>query len=553
MSRRLPSGPAKGARWLWGRTPLWMRLVTGALILAAVGLTVTGVIGVTLFRQYLVEQSGQQLRTSAEAVADAHSDKLLHPPLNCGTLPNSTATEIITVTGPAAISTYCPATVNGGVTAYPAAPDADILADAASSGEPITITDRGKLSLDWQVVVVPLQYKVPRLPGVPSNGTSGSTQPDGDSPSSGGGSSGANSTPPNDSQDLYLNGYVLVAANLNEIDETVSHLVDLDLGVDSIVGGALVMLGYAIVRTALRPLDHIEEAAEAISAGDLSKRVPGGHPGTEIGRLSRALNGMLGQIEAAFGARERSEAAARISEQRMRQFIADASHELRTPLTSIRGFAELYRQGATPPDRVPELLRRIEDEAVRMGLLVEDLLLLARLDQQRPLAQEPVHLPALAAASIAGARVRAPDRSICLEVHKSAEGDEPVVIGDEARLRQALDNLVDNALRHTPGDARISVRVRSDETPAGREYLVEVADTGPGLTEEAAAHVFERFYRADPARTRTRAGDGGSGLGLAIVAAIATAHGGRASVHSEYGHGALFRFALPAPVLPAEV
>jgi two-component system, OmpR family, sensor kinase len=552
MSRRLPSGPAKGARWLWGRTPLWMRLVTGALILAAVGLTVTGVIGVTLFRQYLVEQSGQQLRTSAEAVADAHSGKLLRPALNCGTLPSSTATELITVTGPAAISTYCPATVNGGVTANPAAPDAETLADAASSGEPITITDRGKPSLDWQVVVVPLQYRVPRLPGVPSNAT-GTSPPEGESPSNGapdGG--GGNGGSANDS-DLYLNGYVLVAANLNEIDETVSHLVDLDLGVDSIVGGALVMLGYAIVRTALRPLDHIEEAAEAISAGDLSQRVPGGHPSTEIGRLSRALNGMLGQIEAAFGARERSEGAARSSEQRMRQFIADASHELRTPLTSIRGFAELYRQGATPPDRVPELLRRIEDEAVRMGLLVEDLLLLARLDQQRPLAQEPVHLPALAVASIAGARVRAPDRSICLEVHKAADGDEPVVIGDEARLRQALDNLVDNALRHTPADARITVRVRVDEAPAGREYLVEVADTGPGLTEEAAAHVFERFYRADPARTRTRAGDGGSGLGLAIVAAIAAAHGGRASVHSESGHGALFRFALPAPVLPSEV
>lgn len=148
-----------------------MRLVTGALILAAVGLTVTGVIGVTLFRQYLVEQSGQQLRTSAEAVADAHSGKLLRPPLNCGTLPSSTATEVITVTGPAAISTYCSATVNGGVTAYPAAPDAGTLAAAASSGEPITITDRGKPALDWQVVVVPLEYRVPRLPGVPSNST----------------------------------------------------------------------------------------------------------------------------------------------------------------------------------------------------------------------------------------------------------------------------------------------------------------------------------------------------------------------------------------------
>ena len=554
MSQRLPAGPAKGASWLWGRTPLWMRLVTGALILAAVGLTVTGVIGVTLFRQYLVEQSGQQLRTTGQAVADAHTDKLLRPALNCGNLPNSTATELITVTGPAAVSSSCAATVNSGVTATPDLPDAATLAEAADSGEPITIIDRGKPSLDWQVVVVTLQYRAPRLPGVPANDGSGAGNNSGGSNGSGSGGSttgSGGSSAANDSGE-YLDGYVLVAANLNEIDETVSHLVDLDLGVDSIVGGALVMLGYAIVRTALRPLDHIEAAAEAISAGDLSQRVPDGHPGTEIGRLSGALNGMLGQIEAAFGARERSEAGARMSEQRMRQFIADASHELRTPLTSIRGFAELYRQGAATPAQVPELLRRIEDEAVRMGLLVEDLLLLARLDQQRPLAQEPVHLPALAAASIAGARVRAPDREIGLEVQRSADGDEPVVIGDEARLRQALDNLVDNALRHTPGDARISVRVRSDESEQGPEYLVEVADTGPGLTEEAAAHVFERFYRADPSRTRSGTGDGGSGLGLAIVAAIAAAHGGRASVQSEYGHGALFAFALPAPALAAE-
>ena len=542
MSSRLPPVPTKGARWLWRRTPLWMRLVAGALILAAVGLTVTGVIGVTLFRQYLVEQSGQQLRTAAEAVADAHLDKLLHPGLNCGTLPNSTATELITVTGPPAVSSDCKATVTGGVTASPDLPDAATLAAAAGSGEPITVASAHKPALDWQVVVVPLQYRAPRLPGVPPGSGNNS-----------GANGGASSTANNPSgPDTYLTGYVLVAANLNEIDETVSHLVDLDLGVDSIVGGALVLLGYAIVRTALRPLDHIETAAEAISAGDLSQRVPVGHPGTEVGRLSLALNGMLGQIETAFGAREASEAAARSSEQRMRQFIADASHELRTPLTSIRGFAELYRQGATPPGRVPELLRRIEDEAVRMGLLVEDLLLLARLDQQRPLAQEPVHLPALAAASIAGARVRAPDRQIVLEVERSGDGEEPVVIGDEARLRQALDNLVDNALRHTPGEARISVRVRSAQAGQDREYLVEVADTGPGLTEEAAAHVFERFYRADPARARAHSGDGGSGLGLAIVAAIATAHGGQASVRSEYGHGALFRFALPAPAQPVE-
>jgi two-component system OmpR family sensor kinase len=533
MNSRLPTAPLRGGRWLWGRTPLWMRLVTGALVLVAMGITVTGVIGVTLFREYLVEQSGQQLLTAGDAVATTHWDKPLHPGLNCGALPLETATELVDAVGQ--VSSPCLATVNGMTTA-PDLPSAAALAAAASSGEPITITNTAKPHVEWQVVVIPLEYRVP--------GKQGGIAPPDTGADTNDTQTAASSTP-----GTYLDGYVLVATSYNAVDETVNHLVDLDLGVDSIVGGALILLGYAIVRTALRPLDHIEAAAEAISAGDLSQRVPDGHPGTEMGRLSRALNGMLGQIEAAFGARERSEAAARGSEQHMRQFIADASHELRTPLTSIRGFAELYRQGATQSIQVPDLIRRIEDEAVRMGLLVEDLLLLARLDQQRPLAHDRVHLPALAAASIAVARVRAPDRAIELEVERDGAADGPFVIGDEARLRQALDNLVDNALRHTPDDARISVRVRSSKADGPLEYLLEVADTGPGLTREAAEHVFERFYRADPARTRTRTGDGGSGLGLAIVAAIAAAHGGRASVHSEYGHGAVFRFSLPAPGL----
>ena len=176
-----------------------------------------------------------------------------------------------------------------------------------------------------------------------------------------------------------------------------------------------------------------------------------------------------------------------------------------------------------------------------MGLLVEDLLLLARLDQERPQARDPVHLGALAAESIAGAKVRAPDRPIELTVERTPTR-EPVVIGDETRLRQALDNLIDNALRHTPPEAQISVRVR----PAAGAYLLEVADTGPGLSDQAAAHVFERFYRADPARTRAD-GDRGSGLGLAIVAAITAAHGGTASVHGEPGKGAVFRLSLPTP------
>ena len=504
----------KSRRW-WGRSPLWARLVAGALALVAIGLTVAGVIGVTLFRDYLYNHSGQQLRAFAGAVAAARWDKPIRPGLNCGALPNDNATELIDQTGHVATASTCPATVSGN-TATPDLPSDTSLQNLAYSGEPFTVTNRAKPTLRWQVVVVPFEYR-----------ELGSAHP--------------GATIPTVADNLH--GYVLAATNLNDIDATVNHLIRLEVAVDSAVAGALVLLGYAIVRTALRPLAHIETAAEAISAGDLSRRVPEDHPKTETGRLAHALNGMLGQIESAFSARERSELAARDSEQRMRRFVADASHELRTPLTSIRGFAELYRQGAADSRQMPDLIRRIEQEAVRMGLLVEDLLLLARLDQERPLARDPVHLGALAAESIAGAKVRAPDRPIELTVER-APGREPVVIGDETRLRQALDNLIDNALRHTPPDAQISVRVR----PGAGAYLLEVADTGPGLSDQAAAHVFERFYRADPARTRADAdGDRGSGLGLAIVAAITAAHGGTASVHSGPGKGAVFRLSLPTP------
>jgi two-component system OmpR family sensor kinase len=311
------------------------------------------------------------------------------------------------------------------------------------------------------------------------------------------------------------------------------------------------------VRRTLLPLRRIESAATAISAGDLTRRIPHPHPHpkTEIGRLSSSLNSMLGQIETAFGAQARSEAEALRSEANMRQFAADASHELRTPLASIRGITELYRQGAADSRQLPDLMRRIEDEASRMGLLVEDLLLLARLDQRRPLARDHIHLVALAADAIIAARARATDRTIDLRTEPSGgrageepgagtggEG-EPIVVGDEGRLRQALDNLLTNAVRHTPAGTPITVRVRPAEEP-GR-HLLEVIDTGPGLSAEDAAHVFERFYRADRSRARTTAHQG-SGLGLTIVAAIAQAHDGSVSVHSEPGHGACFTLSLPA-------
>jgi two-component system OmpR family sensor kinase len=348
------------------------------------------------------------------------------------------------------------------------------------------------------------------------------------------------------------NGEVLhLGANLSTVDSAVSRLIFAEL----LAGGAvlilLVILGAAMVRASLGPLRDIERTAAAIADGDLTRRVPDYEPGdqeprTEVGRLSRALNTMLGHIEAAFIARAKSEQAAissearaRLSEERMRRFVADASHELRTPLTSIRGFAELYRQVAVrEPEQAEKLVRRIEDEAARMGLLVEDLLLLARLDQERPLVPVQLELRVIANDAVIAAQAVAPDRRIELEI---PEGTGPVeVLADESRLRQVVGNLMTNALMHTPPGMPVSLRLRR----ADDEAIIEVIDNGPGLTPEQAEHVFERFYRADAARTR-QAGGTGSGLGLAIVAALVAAHDGTVEVDSEPGQGAIFRVRLP--------
>jgi two-component system OmpR family sensor kinase len=536
--------------------PLWAQLVLGTLGMAAIGLTVTGIVGVNLFRDYLVDQSGQQLTTVARTIAIAHWLKPTDQALNCGSLPSDNAVELMSSTGGSTVLSFCGATV-GQSTASPTPPSAAALAAAAASGQPITETTTiGSTKVEWQLSVVRARYRDAPPPTAKQPTSTSVTHA----------ASAAYGTSPA-VQNGVVDGYVLVATPLSSVDNTVNHLVDLDIAVDAAVLLALLGLGYVLVRRTLRPLRRIETAASAISAGDLTRRILPGHPKTEIGRLSRSLNGMLGQVESAFGAQADSEAEALRSEARMRQFAADAGHELRTPLASIRGITELYRQGAADSRQVPDLMRRIENEAIRMGLLVEDLLLLARLDRERPLARDRVHLVALAADSITAARARSADRTIDLRVEPPSRAPEvngaeagsvdpdvdadpdlgaageSVVIGDENRLRQALDNLLTNAVRHTPAETPITVRVRPADA-AGR-CLLEVADTGPGLSDEDAAHVFERFYRSDPSRARTTTQQG-SGLGLAIVAAIAQAHGGTASVRTKLGHGACFTLSLPA-------
>jgi two-component system OmpR family sensor kinase len=320
---------------------------------------------------------------------------------------------------------------------------------------------------------------------------------------------------------------LVLALPLDEVERTLKRLLLVELVVTVGALAAAVAVARSLVKVGLRPLDDIAATASAIAAGDLTRRVSRQEPTTEVGRLGSALNAMLGQIEGAFAER-------RTSEEQLRRFVADASHELRTPLTSIRAYAELFERGADQrPEDLRRLLRGIETEAARMGVLVDDLLLLARLDQGRALEGQPVDLGALAAEAADAARAVDPDRPLRLEVEGSVE-----VAGDRGRLRQIVDNLLANVRAHTPPGTAATVRVRAE----GTHGVLVVEDEGPGLPPDAADQVFERFYRADPARARDA---GGAGLGLAIVAAIASAHGGRATAGAAPGGGAAFRVELP--------
>ncbi len=325
-----------------------------------------------------------------------------------------------------------------------------------------------------------------------------------------------------------------VAIDLSDVQSSVRALIWSQIGIGAAVLLVLGIAGYAVVHRSLRPLVEVEQTAAAIAAGQLDRRVPERDPRTEVGRLSLALNGMLAQIQRAVAASEASAEQARSSEERMRRFITDASHELRTPLTTIRGFAELYRQGAARDTEM--LMGRIESESRRMGLLVEDLLLLARLDAQRPLERRRVDLLTLATDAVHDAQSIAPERKVTMEVFDGP--GTPEVLGDDARLRQVLGNLVANALQHTPETAGITVRVGTDEDNA----VLEVCDEGPGMSQEDARRVFERFYRADTSRTRA---SGGTGLGLSIVDSLVYAHGGTVRVVTAPGEGCRFTVSLP--------
>jgi two-component system OmpR family sensor kinase len=501
------------------RIPLRVKLVAAVLALVAVALFVIGVTSTFALRYYLTQRIDQQLSAASGQLTKSSIETFYNPDTQSTFyLPSDYAVGLVGPDAPRMASNPKHSS-NYAADDLPALP-ATVAEAQARANTPMTVRAQAGQGR-WRLLITP-----------------------------------------------FLGGnYLIVAQNLSDVDVAVGQLVWIDALVGGVVLIMLASIGAAIVRTSLRPLVEIEQTAAAIAAGDLTRRIPDPEPGeqqpqTELGRLSRALNTMLTQIEAGFTARAASETAARAaesaardaaisaqasesrarrSEERMRQFVADASHELRTPLTTIRGFAELYRQGAAAPEDTAKLVRRIEDEAARMGLLVEDLLLLARLDLQRPIELVPVELPVLASDAVQAARAVAPERTIRLDL---AAGSDPlVVLGDDARLRQVIGNLMTNALTHTPPDAPITLRLRAEP---GNLAVVEVIDGGPGLTPEQRERVFERFYRADAARTRRTEGATGTGLGLAIVAALVAAHHGMVEVESEPGRGSTFRVRLPS-------
>lgn len=332
-------------------------------------------------------------------------------------------------------------------------------------------------------------------------------------------------------------GYITVALPLDAVRNTVSQATSTMLLTGVLTTLVMSLIAYGVTSRAFRPLVRVERTAAAIAAGDLSRRVEDFPPETEVGRLSRSLNAMLAHIEHAF----RGRAA---SERKMRRFIQDASHELRTPLVTIQGYSELYRHGGlSDPEQLTTAMGRIEGEAKRMAQLVDDLLTLARLDEHRPLERRPVDLLLLATDAVEDARVSAPERDVRLVGLDGGRPGKAPTSGDEARLRQVVANLMTNALRYTPSGSPLEIAVGALPVIDGRwDAVLEVRDHGPGISEEDASRVFERFYRADSSRQRET---GGTGLGLAIVAAIAAQHDGSVRLNETPGGGATLSIHLP--------
>jgi len=455
--------------------------MAAAALLVLLTSLVTGFLGVTLVRSYLLARSDTQLR-SFSSVATRIVAKTDKSPALEGkqTLPTQFLVEVVAADGKVQVA---------GGPVHDADGPVLTAAQLRATGTPFTAAAAGSPGESWRVLVKPL---------------------------SGG-------------------QYLVTAYSLDDLNSTVTRLEIADAIAGGIAVALIALVGLPLVRASLAPLARIESTAAAIADGDLSKRIDHPTGNTEVGRLAAALDTMLSTVEAAYQVRAEGEARAVRSEERMRQFAADASHELRTPLTSVQGLAEygLQQGTAATQEELLRLMRLIARESGRMGRLVEDLMLLARLDAGRPLERRPADLASIAAEAVQAARVVHPGRPVTL-----VAAEPVIVLADDERLRQVIDNLLGNALKHTPAGSPVTVAV----TSAGGNAELTVADAGPGLTQEQAARVFERFYRTDGDRGRS---SGGTGLGLAIAASLTAAHGGQIGVDSTPGLGATFYVRLP--------
>ncbi len=523
------TGPFQGLRHLSRRTSLRTKLITAVLVLVAIALAAISIATTYMVRAYLIGQHDGDLLAQVSAVD--YSQRLPQG-VDLGYASPTHSDIVVGLQQPGSQLSWQSGVTLPFMSTNDPLPRLPTSTNWANGNKPVVLNAPAQSGPDtWRVMAESVTFNTP----------------------------GGGSTP----------AILIVAVDLGNINALTARLIVFDLAVGGAILVVLAAVGAAAVQANLRPLNDIELTASQIAKGHLNHRVPERDPRTEIGSLGHSLNAMLSQIETAFHAQEESEQAAHRSEERMRRFIADASHELRTPLTTIRGFAEYYRQrggvrkdqdqdqlsgtspadstaqngsaedGLTPQD-LDRIMHRLEAEASRMGLLVEDLLTLARLDQQRPLNLAPVDLLTLAADAVQDARMVAPGRPVDLSV---APGAAFLVDGDEARLRQVIGNLLNNALTHTPPDTPVRVKIGSGVLEHGTQAVVlDVEDDGPGMERDQAQRVFERFYRADQARNRA---SGGTGLGLAIVAGLVAAHGGTVSVRTAPGAGADFQVKLP--------
>lgn len=463
------------------------RLIASVLALTGVGLVAVGFLTTAALRNYLVDEVDQQLREASAPFAHPGGTPDFDegpPPRGGFTGPGAYYIGVLDPTGAVVRVVSSPAVDSDNPPDLPAWTLEQV---AEAEGVPFTVGSAGP---DWRVIAWVL---------------------------------------PDES------GSIMIAASLGPIQATVTRLVGLQVVIGFLVLAAIAVIGRWLVAKGLQPLTMVQETTAAIAAGRLDERVPFSDPHTEVGALAGSFNTMLDRLQEAFEAQRASESAARQSEERMRRFVADASHELRTPLTTVRGYAELHRMGAlATPEQTADAMRRIETESARMGVLVSDLLLLARLDQERAFAADDVDLVDVAEHAVAAAAAAWPGQEFALTAPATAH-----VTGDADRLHQVITNLLSNAQRYNPSGQPIGVTV----SPDGGDVVLAVSDHGPGVPKDMRADIFERFVRADDARSSK---DGGAGLGLSIVAAIVAGHDGTIRVEETPGGGATFVVRLPA-------